>query len=95
MSAPQTTHNYPCSECSAGIMHLEYITYFTWLSDELITVPSFPAWICDMCGRREYDQKARVWLTALLNPETGRNNTGKIPVRPVLLKRPLSRPTPD
>ncbi|MFH2040837.1 MAG: YgiT-type zinc finger protein [Chloroflexota bacterium] len=95
MSSPQTTHNYPCSECSAGIMHLEYITYFTWLSDELISVPNFPAWICDMCGRRDYDQKARVWLTALLNPETGKNNSSKIPVRPVLLKRPHTRPSPD
>ena len=76
-------------------MHLDFITYFTWLGDELITVPNFPAWICDMCGRREYDQKARVWLTALLNPETGKNNNNKIPVRPVVLKQPPARPTPD
>ena len=28
------------------------MTYFTWLNEELITVPHFPAWVCDMCGRR-------------------------------------------
>jgi len=58
-------------------MHLQMITYFTWLGDELITVPNFPAWICDVCGRREYDQKARLWLTALLNPESGKKVSRK------------------
>ena len=43
----------PCSECQAGMMRLHFITYFTWLGEELITVPNFPAWICDVCGRRE------------------------------------------
>ena len=45
----------PCSECSAGMMRPGLITYFTWLGEELITVPHFPAWVCDVCGRREYD----------------------------------------
>ena len=46
---------YTCPECQAGLMRLVHITYFTWLSGELITVPDFPAWVCDLCGRREYD----------------------------------------
>ena len=29
----------PCGECAAGVMHLRHITYFTWLGEELITVP--------------------------------------------------------
>jgi len=53
---------------------LRYITYFTWLEEELITVPNFPAWICDMCGRREYDARAINWLNTLLNPATGRRS---------------------
>jgi YgiT-type zinc finger domain-containing protein len=61
-----------CLECKAGVMRLQYITYFTWLDQELITVPNFPAWICDMCGRREYDSRAINWLNTLLNPATGR-----------------------
>ena len=52
-------------------MHLRHITYFTWLGEELITVPGFPAWVCDICGRREYDESAVSWLSMLLNPETG------------------------
>ena len=52
-------------------MHLRHITYFTWLGEELITVPNFPAWICDMCGKREYDERAISWLTMLLSPNAG------------------------
>jgi YgiT-type zinc finger domain-containing protein len=66
-------YSAPCSECQAGILHLQYITYFTWLNQELITVPNFPAWVCDVCGRREYDPRAINWLNTLLHPETGRH----------------------
>lgn len=63
----------PCPECQTGVLRLRYITYFTWLSAELITVPNFPAWVCDVCGMREYDLRAVKWLNTLLNPETGRS----------------------
>ncbi len=63
--------SYPCKECQAGIVLPIFITYFTWLNDELITVPNFPAWVCDLCGKREYDQKAISWLTMLLKPQAG------------------------
>ncbi len=63
-----------CEECQAGVMRLHYCTYFTWLNDELVTVPNFPAWVCDICGRREYDSRAINWLNTLLNPEAGRRS---------------------
>ena len=62
----------PCNECHAGMMHARLITYFTWMNEELITVPNFPAWICDMCGKREYDEQAISWLTMLLDPNAGK-----------------------
>lgn len=61
-----------CSQCGAGVVHLRHITYFTYLGEELITVPDFPAWICDVCGRREYDERAVAQLNMLLNPEAGK-----------------------
>ena len=64
-----------CPECQTGVVRLRYLTYFTYLSDELVTVPNFPAWVCDVCGRREYDPRAVTWLNTLLNPETGRRTT--------------------
>jgi YgiT-type zinc finger domain-containing protein len=77
MSAENPEEGFPefevvhCPECISGIMRLRYLTYFTWLNDELITVPNFPAWVCDVCGRREYDHRAVSWLNTLLNPEAG------------------------
>lgn len=71
MKKVQLPETYPCQECQAGVLRPRYITYFTWLKDELITVPNFPAWVCDVCGKREYDQRAISWLSTLLNPNTG------------------------
>ena len=68
-----------CSECETGVLRLEYITYFTWLNEMLVTVPNFPAWICDHCGRRQYDPRAISWLNTLLHPSAG-------------YRRPLRRP---
>jgi YgiT-type zinc finger domain-containing protein len=66
-----------CPECPAGVMRMNYITYFTWLNEELVTVPNFPAWICDVCGRREFDPRAVTWLNTLLNPAAGRSKAGR------------------
>jgi YgiT-type zinc finger domain-containing protein len=74
----------PCNECQAGQMHRRFLTYFTGLGDELITVPDFPAWVCDVCGRREYDLQALSQLNLLLNP-----NAGKSPRR---VRRPARSP---
>jgi len=90
-------HNesFQCSECQAGMMHLQHITYFTWLDEELVTVPNFPAWVCDMCGRREYDERAISWLVTILNPETGKTPAQKLRVRPLQKKRVGPRPSPE
>ena len=63
-----------CPECHSGMIHLRYITYFTWLHQELVSVPNFPAWVCDVCGRREYDERAVRWLNILLNPSAGKRS---------------------
>ena len=83
---------YQCNECQAGMMHLRYMTYFTWLDEELVTVPNFPAWVCDVCGRREYDSSAISWLTTILNPEAGKSPSHKRSARPTPGKRNAARP---
>ena len=67
----------PCSECSVGQMHKTMVTYFTWMGEELISVPDFPAWVCDICGRREYDTQALNQLSLLLSPSTGKKMARK------------------
>jgi YgiT-type zinc finger domain-containing protein len=79
----------PCPECSSGMMRLQHLTYFTWLNEELVTVPNFPAWVCDMCGRREYDPRAVNWLNTLLNPSAGkRSRVRRRKNKPAGLDRP-------
>jgi YgiT-type zinc finger domain-containing protein len=77
-----------CPECRSGVMRLSYITYFTWLNEELVTVPNFPAWVCDMCGRRDYDSRAISWLNTLLNPMTGKRRSFPRHPRPPRTDRP-------
>jgi YgiT-type zinc finger domain-containing protein len=89
-----TKESFPCCECQAGMMHLQHLTYFTWLDEELVTVPNFPAWVCDMCGRREYDTRAISWLTTILNPETGKAAPTKRRPHPSQKKHSGTRPTP-
>lgn len=72
-SQPSSDDKGLCIECQTGKLHLRYITYFTWLNDELITAPNFPAWVCDVCGKREYDPRAIQWLNTFLHPEAGKH----------------------
>lgn len=53
-------------------MYLQSATLMTWLGEELITVPNFPAWICDICGYRAYDSHALAQLSMLLNEDAGK-----------------------
>ena len=87
--------SFQCTECQAGVMHSRHITYFTWLDEELVTVPNFPAWVCDVCGRREYDARAISWLSTILNPETGKTSSPKRRVRPPQEKHDRTRPVRD
>lgn len=85
---------FPCAACQAGVMHLQFLTYFTWLGDELVMVPGFPAWVCDVCGRREYDERAVTWLAALLSPNAGKTTIHrKLRHRIPTIKREQSRPS--
>jgi len=86
----------PCRECNAGVMHLRHITYFTWLGDDLITNTNFPTSNSDMCGKREYDERAIAWLTMLLNPNAGKPTRRlKRAPRPGTHKRNISPPPLD
>lgn len=85
----------PCNECPAGMLQVRYITYFTWLGEELITVPNFPAWICDVCGRREYDERAISWLAMLLSPNAGKPTSKIHRHMPTHQKSDVRRPRPE
>ena len=92
MSIDKMDYTFPCNECQAGHMRRVFVTYFTWLGEELITVPDFPAWRCDVCGRREYDMHALNQLSLLLNPNAGTPTHGKPHSRPQKMHDKTIRP---
>lgn len=69
MTEPAETQS--CMNCQGGKKRLRSATLMTWLGNDLITVPNFPAWICDLCGHRSFDTHALAELSLLLNPEAG------------------------
>jgi YgiT-type zinc finger domain-containing protein len=92
MNQPEN-QTFSCGECQAGHLRRAYVTYFTWLGDELITVPDFPAWVCDVCGRREYDPHALSQLNLLLNPNAGRPRQRNRKFTPTTPSKKGSRPS--
>ena len=82
----------PCLRCQGGRKRLQSATLMTWLGNDLITVPNFPTWVCDMCGHRNYDAHALAHLSILLNPDAG-TPVGSS-VKPVNPKPPANTPPP-
>lgn len=58
--------SYACPECQVGSLRAASVSYLTRLRGQVVTVPDFPAWVCDVCGRREYDEAAIAELRAML-----------------------------
>jgi YgiT-type zinc finger domain-containing protein len=58
--------SYPCRECQVGTLQSRPVSYFTVQDGQLISVPDFPAWVCDVCGSTEYDSSALAELHAML-----------------------------
>jgi YgiT-type zinc finger domain-containing protein len=56
-----------CSNCQVGSLRPKRVSYFAWEHGRFISVPDFPAWVCDVCGAREYDPEAVAQLRSLLS----------------------------
>ena len=52
-----------------GTLRLRPVTFAHWFEGQFITIPRFPAWVCDICGKREYDEAALEQLELILGPE--------------------------
>lgn len=78
---------YSCPKCRAGVLQPRELTYFTALNGEMLVVPNFPAWVCDICGYVEYDERALGWLYTLLSPPMQH--------RPVRRTSSATRPRPE
>lgn len=57
---------FVCPECRLGTAQLRPVYYCAWLDGLFLSVPNFPAWVCDVCGFREYDGTALHELEAVV-----------------------------
>lgn len=71
-----------CLQCMVGEMAPTKAFYCQWSDGHFITAPDFPAWVCDVCGAREYEPQAVLELQTLIEMS-----------RPAL-SRPVRRPAP-
>ena len=60
---------YVCPHCQMGTLQPRTAPFAHWFEGQFITIPQFPAWVCDICGEREYDQAALEQLELILGPE--------------------------
>ena len=60
-----------CPECQVGVIRRKKGTYYTWIENEIVIVPDFPCWVCDVCGHRDWDQGAVFNLGMILSPAAG------------------------
>ena len=78
----------PCKNCPGGKMFRKFSTYFTWMGDELVAVPDFPLWQCDVCKHCEYDIQARQYLKTTFTRGHQKNFSGFVQLYKV---HPLSK----
>jgi YgiT-type zinc finger domain-containing protein len=83
-----------CPHCRAGNLRLQRVVFARWYAGQFITVPNFPAWVCDVCGEREYDEMALDQVRRVLAPEAELRREAARPGRRSP-QRPRSGPRPS
>jgi YgiT-type zinc finger domain-containing protein len=78
---------YPCPYCHVGNLHSKLAFYCAWHEGRFISAPDFPAWVCDVCGHREYDREAVFELDTILQMDRDRRQKARYNRRQ--LKRPF------
>ena len=57
-----------CPRCYVGRIQQKGTLLSTIVNGELLSIPNFPTWVCDMCHISMYDPAAIAQLRALLVP---------------------------
>ncbi len=72
MESAQVNGTTYCDECRVGIYRKSTATFYQWVMDHVIMVPNFPCVVCDVCGRRLWDDLALRRLEIILAPDVER-----------------------
>ncbi len=65
---PPTT--LACPRCATGTQRLRRVALAQWFGGQFIVISNFPAWVCDVCGERDYDPAALDQVQLVLGPAT-------------------------
>jgi YgiT-type zinc finger domain-containing protein len=57
-----------CPTCRVGTLRQRTATYAARHGDEFVVLPGAPAWVCDVCGERTFDEAALEQLLPLIGP---------------------------
>jgi YgiT-type zinc finger domain-containing protein len=66
-----------CPCCHAGVLRRRAVTYADWHTvedvgtEQFIIIPRVPAWLCDVCGLKLFDEHVMARLKPLLGPVEG------------------------
>jgi len=61
------SHPEICPRCMVGRIQRKRIPYASVIEGQLLTIPRFPAWVCDVCHAYMYDPAAMSRLEASLS----------------------------
>lgn len=93
MKTSLPAHPETCPRCLVGRIQRKRIPYAAVIEDQLLTIPRFPAWVCDICHAYIYDPAAMSRLEASLNASQQSKKTPRVrqaaPTPPPSADKPL------
>jgi len=57
-----------CQQCGMGVLHVEIKTLFRIINNDVVFIPDFPLWKCDICKWIEYDDESLEQLIRVVGP---------------------------
>jgi YgiT-type zinc finger domain-containing protein len=85
---------FMCPNCHMGHMDLRLTTYVQQYGNTLISVPNTPAWICDVCHARQFDDASIQRIEALIG-QAGPPPNRYEPEKAHKIRRSTEQPTGD
>ncbi|MBL8145986.1 MAG: hypothetical protein JNL34_06350 [Anaerolineae bacterium] len=71
-----------CPRCQIGVLKPELATYAGVYRGLFISAPSLPCYCCDVCGHREFDERALAHLDALVGQLSLPHEPVRSPAKP-------------
>ncbi len=57
-----------CQQCGMGVLHVEMKTLLRIIKNDVVFIPEFPLWKCDICKWVEYDDESLEQLIRVVGP---------------------------